>query len=91
MWGWLRRLRIFALGMPLSVWLVLFLMGILLGTIWGLGLDGTVKVSITIPLVLLGVTSVITFWLYRLVSAARQRVHGTVTDSDESSSGTLSI
>ncbi|KAK4446784.1 hypothetical protein QBC34DRAFT_356004 [Podospora aff. communis PSN243] len=90
-WGWLRRLRIFALGMPLSVWLVLFLMGILMGTIWGLGLDRTVKISITIPLVILGVMSIITFWLYKIASNARKRLQGSVSDSDASYSVSRTI
>jgi hypothetical protein len=63
--------------MPLPAWLVLLLMGILLGTIWALGLDSTVKISITIPLVLLGVVSVILCWVYKLVSVARQTLEET--------------
>ncbi len=86
-WGWLGRLRDLVLGTPL-VWLVLFLTGTLLGTIWALGLDTTVKISITIPLVLLCVASVITFWLYKQVSAARRTYEWT---DDESPSVTISI
>ncbi|KAK0656301.1 hypothetical protein B0T16DRAFT_451888 [Cercophora newfieldiana] len=71
-WGWLRGLRAFALRLPLSVYAVLLLMGVLLGTIWGLELDRTVKISVTIPVVLLGVVSLIVIGLRKLFSIARQ-------------------